>query len=140
MDTTITVQFPRPIYRRLQRQAQVLERPIGEIVVKTVEHGLPMWLNTFPVEYEQELAKLQNLDSLRLQKIAESKLSETKQRKLSKLLQKNSEGTISAKELEELDNLHLEVDFLTLKKAQALVLLKERGHGRPISNAKGKRR
>ncbi len=139
MDTTITVHFPRPIYRRLQRQAQVLERPIGEIVVKTVEHGLPMWLNAFPVEYEEELTKLQNLHSPRLQKIAVSKLSEAKQRRLSRLLQKNSEGTISAKELEELDSLHLDVDLLTLKKAQALVLLKARGHDTPISNAKGKR-
>lgn len=128
METAITVNFPKPVYQRLQRQAKVMRTPISEIVVQTVTHSLPVWLDVIPIEHERQLAKLQDLSDSELEKIAKSKLSIAKQRKFDKLLQKNSEGQLTSKELDELDDLHLEANFLTLKKAQALVILKERGH------------
>ncbi|MCI0692743.1 hypothetical protein L0337_12165 [candidate division KSB1 bacterium] len=128
--------FPKPVYRRLRQQAKVFRRPIDDIVVQTVKKGLPLWLDSIPPDFENELSQLDNLSVPQLQKLARSKLSNAKQKKLDRLLEKNSEGTITFKEIEELDSLQLEVDLLTLKKAQALALLYERGHKLSLSKAK----
>jgi hypothetical protein len=136
METAITVNFPKPVYQRLQRQAKVMRTPISEIVVQTIKQSLPAWLDVIPIEHERQLAKLHDLSDSQLEKFAKSKLSIAKQRKLDKLLQKNSEGQLTSRELDELDNLHLEANFLTLKKAQALVILKERGCKSPLSKTK----
>jgi len=75
-----------------------------------------------------------DLSLARLQKIAKSKLPIVKQRKLDRLLQKNSEGTITLNELAELDDVQLEANFLMLKKAKALALLKNMGRPLPLSD------
>lgn len=73
------------------------------------------------------MAQILKLDNLQLQRIAGAKLPKSKQSKLDKLLLKNSQGSLSLKELEDLDDLQLEANFMTLKKAQALALLRSRG-------------
>ena len=137
METTITVDFPKPVYRRLQRQSRIMQAPIAEIIVQTVKYSLPAWLDVIPPEHEKALAKLYDLSNAQLEKIAKSKLAITKQRKLDKLLKKNSEEVLTPKELAELDALHLEANFLTLKKAQALALLYERGCKLPLLTSRG---
>ncbi len=87
----------------------------------------------FPPHFEAELAQLDRLSLSQLQKIAKGKLPAVKQRKLDRLLLKNSEASLTAKELTELDEVHLEANFLMLKKAEALALLKSKGHDLPIS-------
>lgn len=131
MGIPITVYFPKPVYRRLQQQARVMKQPVDEIVVGSVQRGLPAWLNRFPEELEKELEGLDRLSSVQLRKLALSKLSRNKQRRLETLLHKNSAGAMTAKEEAELDGLHLETSFATLKKAQALILLKSRGETLP---------
>jgi hypothetical protein len=136
METTITVDFPKPVYQRLQRQSRVMKIPIHEVVVQTVKHRLPLWLEAIPPDFEKELAQLDDLGAAQLQKIAKSKLPIAKQRKLDRLLQKNSEGTITMNELTDLDNVQLEANFLMLKKAKALALLKSLGYPLPLKNAR----
>jgi hypothetical protein len=58
-------------------------------------------------------------------------LSPAKQRLYSRLLHKNSQGTITAREKETLYALGEEARRLTLKKAHAYMLLKWRGHRIP---------
>jgi len=132
METTITVDFPKPVYQRLQRQAKVFERPLDDIVVQTVRKGLPFWRDTIPPSFEAELSQLEYSNIAQLQKLAKSKLSLAKQRRLDKFLQKNSAGTITSREIAELDDLMLEVDLLTLKKAKALAILYKRGYKLPL--------
>ncbi len=134
METTITVDFPKPVYRRLQRQSRIMQAPIAEIVVQTVRYSLPAWLEVIPPDFEKELAQMGDLSLARLQKIAKSKLPIGKQRKLDRLLQKNSAGTITLNELAELDDVQLEANFLMLKKAKALALLKKMGRPLPLSD------
>jgi hypothetical protein len=136
METTITVDFPKPVYQRLQRQSRVMNIPISEVVVQTVKHRLPLWLETIPPDFEKELAQLDDLSVAQVQKIAKSRLPSAKQRKLDRLLQKNSEGTITMNELAELDNVQLEANFLMLKKAKALALLKSLGYPLPLNTAR----
>ncbi len=136
METTITVDFPKPVYQRLQRQSRVMKIPIHEVVVQTVRHRLPLWLEAIPPDLEKELVQLDDLSIAQVQKIAKSRLPSAKQRKLDRLLQKNSEGTITMNELAELDNVQLEANFLMLKKAKALALLKALGYPLPLNTTK----
>jgi hypothetical protein len=136
METTISVDFPKPVYQRLQRQSRVMNIPISEVVVQTVRHRLPLWLETIPPDLEKELAQLDDLSIAQVQKIAKIRLPSAKQRKLDRLLQKNSEGTITMNELAELDNVQLEANFLMLKKAKALALLKAQGYPLPLDTTK----
>lgn len=125
MGIPVMVYFPKPVYQRLQHQARVMKKPVDEIVVCSVQQGLPVWMNRFPDELEKDLAGLRRLGSQELQKIAKSKFSPKKQSRLELLLEKNVEGTLTAEEYNELDGLHMETSFLTLKKAKAMLLLKK---------------
>jgi len=131
MDTAITVRFPKPVYRRLQRQAKVLKRSIDDVVVQTLNRALPLWFDMIPPDFEKKLAQLHDLPIAQLQRVAKSKLPLAKQRKLDRLLQKNSEVALTSQELAELDQVQLEANFFMLKKAQALVVLKSRGYRLP---------
>ena len=137
MDTTITVHFPKPVYRRLQRQAKVLKRSIDDVVVQTLNRALPLWFDMIPPDFEKKLAQLHDLPVTQLQRAAKGKLPIAKQRKLDRLLQKNSEGTLTSQEGAQLDDVQLEANLFMLKKAQALVILKSRGYRLPSLMNKG---
>ncbi|NUM76486.1 hypothetical protein DCC62_29045 [candidate division KSB1 bacterium] len=137
MSTMVTVHFPKTVYQRLQQQAKVLKRPVDDIVVQTVQRGLPLWLDIIPPDFERDLAQLDKLSAAQLRKIAGHKLAGIKQRKLDELLQKNSDGTLTSKEAVRLDAIHLEANLLMLKKAKALALLKDKGHKPPPSKRRG---
>ncbi|MFQ5632149.1 MAG: hypothetical protein ACE5I1_25550, partial [bacterium] len=130
----ISVNFPEPIYHSLKRQAHALKTSVDEIVVQTVKQGLPIWVNMVSTQQEKELAKLNDLDSKNLRRIAQSKLSAKKQNKLDRLLEKNIASHLTSDEIEELDALQLEANLLTLKKAKALALLKSRNDKILLSN------
>ena len=90
METTITVRFPKPVYRSLNQQAKIFNRPLDDIVVQTVKKGLPFWMDAIPPDFESELAQLGKLNPAQLQKIAKSKLSGVKQKKLDKKINYSS--------------------------------------------------
>jgi hypothetical protein len=123
METTITVNFPKPVYQRLRQQAKALKRTLDDVVVQTVKRGLPFWPDEIPPDFENELSRSDSLSVPQLQQLAKSKLPMTKQRKLDRFLQKNSVGTITLNELAELDDIQLQANSLMLKKAKALALL-----------------
>ena len=77
---------------------------------------------------------MNDLSLAQLQKIAKSKLPAHQQRKLDRLLEKNSEGTITVNELAVLDAVQLEANSLMLRKAKALALLHRMGFPLPLPN------
>ena len=134
METTVTVNFPRPVYQRLRQQAKAFKRTLDDVVVQTVKRGLPFWLDEIPPDFDNELSRLDNLSIPQLRQLARSKLPIAKQRKLDRLLKKNSLGTITLNEIAELDDIQLQANSLMLKKAKALVLLKSMGYSLPLSH------
>jgi len=136
METTITVRLPKPVYRRLNQQAKIFNRPLDDIVVQTIKRSLPLWHDTIPPDFEKELAQMNALSLAQLQKIAKSKLPADQQRKLDRLLEKNSEGTITVNELAVLDAVQFEANSLMLRKAKALALLHRMGFPLPLPNRK----
>ena len=84
-----------------------------------------------PVDLREELRALQTLDDDALWVIARSKLPPAEQAHLEVLLARSSAGMLTEAEREELIHLGKETDRLNLRKAQAYVLLDQRGFSLP---------
>jgi len=84
-----------------------------------------------PQGIEQELRVLESLSDDVLWTVARGQVAASKQRRWKRLLDKNRQGILTESERQELEQLIAEGDRLTLYKAHAYLLLKERGHRIP---------
>jgi hypothetical protein len=91
----------------------------------------PPSVDDAPEYLRADLKALEKLSNEELRRLAESHLEPAKQRKLSRLLDKNQAGTITKKEHQQLDELLQEGQRLMVIKAQAWVLLQWRGERIP---------
>jgi hypothetical protein len=88
------------------------------------------WRN-LPADVEAELRALEVLNDDVLWAIARSRMNAAKQRRWRRLLEENRQGALTESERQELERLAADGDRLTLCKAHAYLLLKERGHRIP---------
>jgi len=130
MSKTITLQLPGETFQRYRRGATVARKSLEEFLTERLVEAVPPLADDLPSPLHEELQVLENLDDKALRKVARSQLSPARQRLYSRLLHKNSQGVITAREKEKLHALGEEARRLTLKKAHACMLLKWRG--RPI--------
>ena len=75
----------------------------------------------------ETLDALSGLTDKELHVLADAMMPADKQQRLTRLLRKNSSGTIKEKEIEELDALLFECQQISLLKAKALLTLQKRG-------------
>ena len=131
---SITVRLPEKLYLRLQQAAQATRRPLQEILLRAVEIGSPPHWDDAPAPFQADLAALDRLDDEALWNIARAEEQVNRER-YQELLDKNANETLSAAEREELERLRLESDRFMLRKAQAVALLRWRGHVIPQAKA-----
>jgi hypothetical protein len=86
---------------------------------------------SLPPELEGELEALDRLSDDVLWAVARSRMIAPKQRRWRRLLERNQRGVLTEPERRELDRLNADGDRLTLCKAHAYLLLKERGYPIP---------
>ena len=84
-----------------------------------------------PPDLERELQALTFLNDDVLWAVARSRMISSKQRRWHRLLEKNQRGALTDPERQELARLTTDGDRLTLCKAHAYLLLKQRGHPIP---------
>jgi hypothetical protein len=131
MAESVTVQLPEEALHRFRQGAGAARKPLAEFLADRLMDAVPSPAEDIPPALRQELDALQQLDESALREVAESRLSPARQRQYSRLLTKNSAGTITAAEQKKLEAMGEEARRLTLKKAQAYLLLKWRGHAIP---------
>ena len=131
MTQTITLQLPDETLQRYQRGATLARKVLEEFLAERLVEAVPPLADDLPSPLPEELKVLENLDDEALWKVAQSQLSPAHQRLYSCLLDRSSQGAITAGEQEELHALGEEARRLTLKKAHAYMLLKWRGHSIP---------
>jgi len=127
---TLTIQLPDAVYARLQQAAHGNEKRVGQVAIQMLSAALPPD-DTLPQGIQQELHVLESLSDDVLWAVARSKMAASKQRRWKRLLDKNRQGTLTESERQDLEQLIAEGDRLTLSKAHAYLLLKERGHRIP---------
>jgi predicted transcriptional regulator len=122
-----TIELPPDVYKRLERVAQVNRQPVNALAAQVLAAHLPSADDELPAEFENALKELETFDNDALWEVMVDILPTVRQRKLHRLLEKNSEGTLTAKDRAELDAFQREANLLMLRKAHAAVLLKQRG-------------
>jgi hypothetical protein len=125
------IEIPPALYHRLQRIAELTHRPVDELVLRTLEAGVPPLPEDLPEAMRADLLALEALDDEALWQVAESQLDFNDSARQGALLEKNSAGTITPAERQALADLRYAADRLMLQKAYASVLLKWRGHRLP---------
>src|SRR5437867_10424571 len=103
--------------------AQQTVRPTSE-----TDGSLAMQGESVPPEVEAELRALEVLNDDVLWAIARSRMSLAKQRRWRRLIEKSHQGRLTELEEQEMARLRADSDRVTVCKAQAYLLLKERGH------------
>jgi hypothetical protein len=131
MVQTVTLQLPDETLHRYRRGATAARKRLEEFLVERLRDAVPPLADDLPSPLHEELKVLENLDDEALWQVARSQLPPARQHLYSRLLAKNSRGTITVQEKEILHILGEEARLLTLKTAHAYMLLKWRGHHIP---------
>lgn len=126
--TAITLDIPDLIHQRLLTTAQATQRPLNEIILRVLQVGsLPTW-DDAPLEFQADLAALDRLDDGTLWQIARSQKTEADLERYDDLLERNQNASLTEAEKDELADLRKDSERFMLCKAQAIVLLRWRGH------------
>jgi len=129
---TITLRLSEDSYRRLQRMAIVLRRPLEEVASQTIRGNLPPTVDDLPAELQNELVAWLSSSDEQLWEIAGAALPTDQWRRHRRLLRKNETGALNEAEREELARLRAEADRFVLRRSYALAVLKWRGHTLPL--------
>ena len=131
------LQIPNAVYDWAERVARQSSQSVDEILmtyIRLVTEAVPV----LPINEEAELAALHYLSDDALWTIAYEQMSDTQQKRLHILMDKNSAGTIDHTEYAELSTLVVRGQQLTLRKSEAMALLTERGYTVSLKDSTGR--
>jgi hypothetical protein len=127
----INLELPPALYQRLVEIAEASRQPLTDIVIQSIQTGLPPGLEHVPDRFRDDLKALNQLSDDLLLDVVNRDLAEEKAELYEQLLAKNQQGTLAENERQTLDTLREEADLLMLRRAYAAALLKWRGHRVP---------
>jgi len=129
---SITLNMPEQVYRRAKRAAEALQRPIEEVILDTLNAAL-FPVDDVPPEMEGELAAMTGLPDEALWNAARNVIPPRRQSRLRALSKTQQKRLLKTSEKSELDELRKEYGMMTLRKAHAYALLRQRGLYSPTS-------
>ena len=120
--TTVTLDLPRQIYQKAAQIAKATKRPIEQVVVE--------WIRP-PVEragsvQDAVLAGLEAMSTAELTQVARSGAALEDTERLRELLSLQEQRELTEAERDEAARLVEQEDLITLRKAKAIYLLKQR--------------
>jgi len=127
---SVTLRLPETVMRRARQTANVLQRPLEELLTGLVTAALPD-VEDAPPEVQAELARMTWFSDQELWSIARSTMPVEQQEQLRSLADLQTIRALTPAEQEALDNLRREYGRVTLRKARAYALLSLRG-GAPL--------
>lgn len=119
--TTVTIELPVSLYQQAMQQAVATQRPIEQVVSDWIQPPVPAVRDT-----EDALAGLDELSTHDLLDIARSQTPRHESDRLQTLLELQQRRASTPVERAEANRLVEREDFLTLRKAKAIYLLKQR--------------
>jgi hypothetical protein len=123
----ITITLPEPIYQRVKRQSQLMQRSIVDELVAAVTSSLPEQ-ETLPPDIEQELSELDLFTDEELWRAARMTVPADKTGRMQVLVEKQQLEGLTDSEKQETAVLSHFFNRVMLVRAKAAVLLKERDH------------
>ncbi|MCK5523261.1 MAG: hypothetical protein KAI83_09025 [Thiomargarita sp.] len=129
---TITLTLPESIYQRLQSQAQIITRPLKDVIFQILWQSLPPEVEEdLPFHYRMELESMAHLSDDVLWQIAQSTLNKDKVALYDILLARHKAEQLTPIGKKWLTQLREDAEQLMLRKAHAYAILKNRGHQLP---------
>jgi len=129
---TVTLQLPEKLYRRLDNTARATQRPLEDVLLQALQVGSPPGWDDAPPEFQAELAEMDRQDDETLWEVFRAQLPQEDVTRYDELLDLHREGTLTESQQIELERLRFAADRHMLRKAQAAVLLRWRGHTVPL--------
>jgi hypothetical protein len=123
-----TIAIPHLLYEKAQRLAQQTSQSVDELICTRLEGALDQPMLDLPSDERAELQAMSYLSTDALWTIAREQMPPDLQHAMSQLMEKNSQGTITEEEFRDLSALVERGQRLTLRKAQAVKLLLDRGY------------
>jgi len=123
-----TISIPSVLYEKAQRVAEQTSRQVDEVIRTHLDHALDQPIFELPLDERDELKAMTYLSDDTLWTIAREHLPSSVQERMSVLMTKNTRGTITDPEYTELSDFVERGNRLTLRKAQAMHYLTERGY------------
>ena len=130
---TVTIRLPNMLYRKIERRARQMKRSIEDELVNVVKSALPS-LDDLPSDIVDDMAQLTFLTDAELRRTATMTVRGEESERMEALLFKQQREGLTAAEQEEANQLLHRYDRTMLVRAQAMLLLTERGIN--ISNLK----
>jgi len=123
-----SVTIPEALYVKAQQAAELNAQRVDDFIRERLEQSLADSRSDLPADERAELSALAHLSDDALWTIAREQMASTKQTRLSALMDENSDGSITATEYAELEQLVEQGQRLMLRKAEAMKYLLERGY------------
>jgi hypothetical protein len=124
---TVTVHLPEMLYRQVARRAQRMRRSVEDELVEVVSTAMPT-MEALPSDIVDDLEQLSYLTDTEMWEAARTTLPRQNSERMQALVLKRQGVRLTAVEERELKRLTHLADRAMLVRAQAAVLLKERGH------------
>ncbi len=123
----VTLNISEEIYRQIQRAAERLQRPMHDVLVEAVSAVAPV-MDVAPAALRVSLAQLAYMNDAALWQMARTTLSLAQRERMANLhAQQQEVGLTSTEKLEEVELLQQYKDT-QLVRAQAILLLNQRGY------------
>jgi hypothetical protein len=129
MDIPVIINLPDDVYRRAERFAHLANRDLSSVLADTLTRSLPSIsanIDTLP--------PISDLSEQQLMALTQLEMDPAQDMRLSELLDKQQSGTLSPKELQELDDLMQIYREGLLRKAIALAKAVKRGLMKPLNS------
>ena len=123
----VTIILPEPIYQRVKRRSQQMQRSVAEELAAVVAASLPEQ-ESLPADIEQELLQLELFTEEELWRAARMTAPADKSERMRVLVEKQQLEGLTDLEKQELALLSHFFNRVMLVRAKAAVLLKECGH------------
>jgi plasmid stability protein len=124
---SVTLNIPEALYEQLKERAERAKRSVEEETLEVLATAIP-GNGTLPAELTEATESLNALDDAGLWEAAQRRLPAEASAELEALHQKRQSEGLADTELQRLDALVGEYERHLLVRAQAIALLKQRGH------------
>ncbi len=131
-----TISIPNTLYEKAQRLAKQTSQSVDDVICTRLEGALDQPMLDISTDERAELQAMSYLSTDALWTIAREQIQPELQETMSKLMDKNSKGTITEDEFRELSELIERGQRLTLRKSQAMKLLLDRGYSVSLDELK----
>lgn len=123
----ITLNLPETVYEQIRQAAEKVRRPIDDVLVEAVVAVAPV-MDTAPGKMRSALAQMAYLNDAALWQAARATMTVGQREHLEALHHQQQRGTLTAEEQAEEQALLTLYRETLLVRAQAAVLLKQRGY------------